>query len=104
MRDETVKHTAHFLPSCQMVSNRLNHARAYSYWALPSDNLSTGRGAHCAWEESQRMSHNQLATRSAGPNMPYASIRRFIHASHLPLLHGERHTALHSAGAPHGDP
>ena len=52
MKDKTVKHAAHFLlphwASCQMVSNRLYHARAYSHWALPTDNLSTGQGARCA--------------------------------------------------------
>ena len=58
MRDDTAKHTAHFVllhwASCQTVSNRLNHARAYFYWALPTDNLSTGKDTHCVWEESPR--------------------------------------------------
>ena len=71
MRDETVKHTAHFLlphwASCQRVSNRLYHPRAYFYWALPTDNLSTGKDTLCTWEENQRNVAQSAGHSFSGP-------------------------------------
>lgn len=36
------------------------------YRAFHANHLSTGQDIHCAWEGSQRMSHNRLATHSVG--------------------------------------
>jgi hypothetical protein len=60
---QVMKHSAQFLSprraSPRMVSNRLNHAGKYFIVRFPANHLSTGQCAHCAWEESSRMSRDK---------------------------------------------